>query len=239
MRSPASWLRLSDSRKIRDLRHKGVYRGRRSNGQTLVEFALVLPVMMLLLCGVFEFGRLLQSWVTLQHAVEEGGRYAVTGLGYDQGAGVREAQIVATTKAAAVGLNIDNSVSRSDPGYFQVIIRSSRSGGNPAEANNAGLANDFVRVEIIYNHPVVVRILGDMVRYVPLHTSALVINEHFARPTGMVGELPPTPAGTWTPSATPTPSGTPSATPTRTVTPTVSPTRTLTPSRTPTRTPTP
>ena len=56
-------------------------RGRR--GQTLVEFALTLPLLLLLLLGIIEFGRIFQAWVTLQNAARTAARYAVTGR-YDQ-----------------------------------------------------------------------------------------------------------------------------------------------------------
>jgi len=48
-------------------------------GQAIVEFALALPVLLLLLFGVIEFGRLVQAWLTVQNAARFGLRYAVTG----------------------------------------------------------------------------------------------------------------------------------------------------------------
>jgi Flp pilus assembly protein TadG len=36
-------------------------------GQSLVELALILPVLMLMIMGLFEFGRMLQVWLTLQY----------------------------------------------------------------------------------------------------------------------------------------------------------------------------
>ncbi len=52
---------------------------RRRSGQTLVEFALTLPILLLLLFGIIEFGRIFQSWVTLQNAARAAARYATTG----------------------------------------------------------------------------------------------------------------------------------------------------------------
>src|SRR5438045_8895737 len=52
-------------------------------GQTLVEFALTLPVLLLLLFGIIEFGRIFQAWVTIQNAARVAIRYAVTGK-YDE-----------------------------------------------------------------------------------------------------------------------------------------------------------
>src|SRR4051794_5621235 len=52
---------------------------RRRQGQTLVEFALTLPILLLLMFGIIEFGRIFQAWVTIQNAARAAARYAVTG----------------------------------------------------------------------------------------------------------------------------------------------------------------
>lgn len=43
-------------------------------GQTLVEFALVLPILLLLLLGIFEFGRIFNATLVLEHAVRDAAR---------------------------------------------------------------------------------------------------------------------------------------------------------------------
>lgn len=50
---------------------------RHSRGQAVAEFALVLPVLLLLLFGVFELGRFIFAYETLNSAVREGVRYAI------------------------------------------------------------------------------------------------------------------------------------------------------------------
>jgi hypothetical protein len=52
---------------------------RHRQGQTLAEFALTLPVLLLLLFGIVEFGRVFQAWVTLQNSARVAARYASTG----------------------------------------------------------------------------------------------------------------------------------------------------------------
>jgi Flp pilus assembly protein TadG len=51
----------------------------RRRGQTLVEFALTLPILLILLFGVIEFGRIFQAWVTLQNSARAAVRLAATG----------------------------------------------------------------------------------------------------------------------------------------------------------------
>ena len=50
---------------------------RRESGQSMVEFALVLPVLLLLLCGIVDFGWIYYNQITLNNAAREGARYAV------------------------------------------------------------------------------------------------------------------------------------------------------------------
>jgi Flp pilus assembly protein TadG len=49
---------------------------RSNNGQTIVEFALILPILCVLLFGVIQFGILFNNYVTLTDAVRAGARKA-------------------------------------------------------------------------------------------------------------------------------------------------------------------
>jgi len=51
--------------------------GRHSRGQALVEFALVLPVFVVLLMSIFDFGRVIWAKNSLESAAREGARYAI------------------------------------------------------------------------------------------------------------------------------------------------------------------
>jgi len=53
--------------------------GRDQKGQSVVEFALVVPILLLLVLGIMEFGRAYSANLALQNAVREGARLAVTG----------------------------------------------------------------------------------------------------------------------------------------------------------------
>lgn len=52
---------------------------RRRQGQTLAEFAITLPILLILMFGIIEFGRIFQAWVSLQNAARVAARYASTG----------------------------------------------------------------------------------------------------------------------------------------------------------------
>jgi hypothetical protein len=72
--------------------------GKKTRGQTMVEFALVLPILLVTMYGIMEFGRLLFIYVTTASASREAARYAAAiGLNdidipfYNDCAGIREA----------------------------------------------------------------------------------------------------------------------------------------------------
>jgi hypothetical protein len=51
----------------------------RRRGLSIVETALAIPLLLLLVFGTVDLGRVLFGHLTLQHAVREAGRFAVTG----------------------------------------------------------------------------------------------------------------------------------------------------------------
>ena len=48
-------------------------------GQSLVEFALILPVFIILVFGIIDFGMGLRAYITVTQATREGARYAAVG----------------------------------------------------------------------------------------------------------------------------------------------------------------
>jgi Flp pilus assembly protein TadG len=79
--------------------NRPLFRGRkaRDRGTAVVEFALVLPVLLLIVFGIIDFGRALNAQITLTEAAREGVRLAA--LGYS------DAAIQARVAAAAPGLS--------------------------------------------------------------------------------------------------------------------------------------
>lgn len=70
-------------------------------GQTLVEFALILPVFILVLVGIFDLGRAVYAYNTINNAAREAARLAIV----DQ----TVADIQAEGEAHAVSLGVDSA----------------------------------------------------------------------------------------------------------------------------------
>lgn len=49
---------------------------RKDNGDAIVEFALLAPILFLLLLGLVDFGRVFDAWLVTTNAAREGARYA-------------------------------------------------------------------------------------------------------------------------------------------------------------------
>jgi len=55
------------------------------SGQALAEFALVLPVLLVLLLAMIDFGKAFNYWIDATHITAEGARYAVVNRKPDSG----------------------------------------------------------------------------------------------------------------------------------------------------------
>jgi Flp pilus assembly protein TadG len=69
-------------------------RNRRSSkkGQSLIEFALILPLLFLLIVNVVNYGGLIYAWIVVAHAGRSAAQYTVTGpayLGYGSSGGLQ------------------------------------------------------------------------------------------------------------------------------------------------------
>lgn len=75
------------------------------NGQALVEFTLILPILILLILGIIEFGWLLNAQITLNSAAREGARVGAVLNTSDE---VRRTKMLEAVNATAQfsGLNV-------------------------------------------------------------------------------------------------------------------------------------
>jgi hypothetical protein len=60
-------------------RSRGASKRRSERGQSLVEFAFVIPLLVILVFGIIDFGMALRAYITVTQATREGARYASVG----------------------------------------------------------------------------------------------------------------------------------------------------------------
>jgi TadE-like protein len=56
-------------------------RGGREDGQALIEFALILPLFLMIVVGIIQFGVALNFWLDLQRVANQGARWAAVNCG--------------------------------------------------------------------------------------------------------------------------------------------------------------
>jgi Flp pilus assembly protein TadG len=98
--------RLEDAVALPSLRRRPVPgkkpRRRIGNGQSIVEFALILPVFLLLVMGIVDFGWLFRDYVTITNSAREGARLGITGA--------TESSITSKTVSTSNGLLTSSNV---------------------------------------------------------------------------------------------------------------------------------
>ena len=90
------------------------HRTRRSRGQAMVEFTLILPLLLLLILGIYQFGQTYADYIQVTNAARDGGRKAL--VSRSDASGV--ADVVSTAKNATWWLDKNQmgvSVSPSQP----------------------------------------------------------------------------------------------------------------------------
>ena len=118
-------------------------RRRRFRGQGAVEFALVLPVMLIVVFVIVELARLLAAWLSVENGARFGVRYAVTGefdLPYcvdsdssgtacdsrPEEDAARIPSIEDAARAGSIGILRDETVAEGTPRYFRITVCSTR-----------------------------------------------------------------------------------------------------------------
>ncbi|MEI6082958.1 MAG: TadE family protein [Verrucomicrobiota bacterium] len=143
-------------------------------GQSMVEFAIVAPLFFLMVFGIIDIGRVIFSQITLQNAMRQAGRFAVTGNRLTDPVTLqpmsRVNSIIETAKKAAVGLDVTN------------IQISSAAGGNSGAAR-AGGPRDVVTISMTSNLKLITPMIGRFFGASGIYTFTVkttFLNEPFA-----------------------------------------------------------
>lgn len=209
----------------------------KSKAQAIVEFAIVLPILLLVVYGLIETGRLLFIYSSVNNATRQAARYGSTsGIGPN---GVPRYQDCAGIRAAAQNGDYLNAFDDAD-----ITITYDHGPGTSSFDTCNGTTDTGVNA--VTEDRVVVTVNADYNTIVPKIVPFLSRTVAGGNPITAVSSrtllltisIPPLATATYTPTPTftPTPSFTPSSTSTPSDTPTVTPTLqfTYTPSNTPT-----
>ncbi len=142
---------------------------------TLVEMAIVTPALFLLLFGIVELGRLMNAWVSVQHAAQLGARYAVTGRETCSSGGTdRLSCIVSEARAGLAHLpgGASAPVTVRSWAYPNYTVMTPNSAGQPCDA---------VEVQVQYTFSLVAPLIAALVPQVTLTGSQRFLNEPFGR----------------------------------------------------------
>ena len=128
-----------------------------SRGQGLVEFALILPVLILIFMGIVDFGRAIYAYNSVSNAAREGARVGIVDQG--QTGGVYDAAIEAANQATALGLTA------SDP--TQVLVTFPDPGNCPTL--DVGCP---IRVRVQYQFTAITPIIGRIIGPITVGSTA-------------------------------------------------------------------
>ena len=184
----------------------------RGEGQSLVEFALIAPIVILLAMSAWDGGSVLREQVVLQQAARDGARAAATSYGGASPSIVQDAVLASAADLPAL---------RYTPGYFNLTSDS-----------------QSVTVRLTYAHslitPVLRQLWGGGQGTVSLSASATFYLPQQTPVPAVITPSTPVPTATPSPASTSTAIATPTPMPTPTPTSTSSPTPSATPRSTPT-----
>jgi Flp pilus assembly protein TadG len=97
--------------KISDILKKVWLKDKNQVGATAVEFALILPMLVTILFGIFQFGFAFNNWIALTHAASEGARLASVGQYSEQEVKNRAPSVnILSVTATGVGGEIGDPV---------------------------------------------------------------------------------------------------------------------------------
>jgi len=187
---------------------------RTESGQGLLEFALVLPALLLTLMGIADFGRLFAVYSNLFNAAREGARYGVVSP--------RDVDGISTTAR--------NHVKLVEADQVDIFVHFDSGPGTAIKDPSTVMMGDRVIVTVDSD----VEMLTPFIRAIAAQFHVRTVASRTIATMGASGGggvLPP--ANTPTPDGTTTPSPTPTATATATSTPTATPTQTPTPTSIP------
>ena len=146
-------------------------------GATIVEFAIIAPAFLMLMIGVIELSMVYFANLTMQHAVREGARYAVTGqsnLDPNTSSQQRYQAVMQKIKDSSMGMY--------DKVGPPTVSVTNISGGSSSGAGMFGNPGDIVVISLDCNWPLVTPMMAAFFNNGKAHfvVAATMRNESFS-----------------------------------------------------------
>ncbi len=122
-------------------------------GQGLVEFAFVLPILLVIMLGIVQLGFVFSSQIGLTNGIREAARYAATN---------RTANTTQASANAAATVSQLNLIMARNVNFFGASNVSAASAGYCEYTDPRGDPAVRVRVTIVYRHPLFIPIIGPL-----------------------------------------------------------------------------
>jgi len=199
---------------------------RRARGQSLVEFAIFIPILLMILVMAVDLGRVYMGWVSLNNVARVGANFAAQNPDAWEGSGISSLQARYRELMAkdARGINCTLPSTLPAPTF-------------PDSGDSYGVGKR-VRVDLACSFrlltPLIANVIGDGAGNVSVTSSATFAIRAGSIGSATVGGNVPTPFPTDTPMPTAAPTPTPTPAPTAAPTPTQDPAITPDPAATPT-----
>ena len=130
---------------------------RRSQGQGFVEFALILPVLLLLMLGIVEFGYVFAAYSSLFNAAREGVRYGV----------------VNPKDVSGIVDRAEQKIFLADPDTVDIVVWYDNGPDTPQFTDPARVqVGNRVLVHVVCDLPTITPVIQPIVSTLPIHSLA-------------------------------------------------------------------
>ncbi len=128
-------------------------------GQSFVEMATILPVMIILFAGLIDAGRIFFSYVALRDAAQEGVNYGI--YGYSQYAVANDVNGFISQVTSRVRTASDAPVNLQDTSSVSVVI--TQDGVTPFTVSDRPCTGETIIVRVTYQFPIDAPLFGGIV----------------------------------------------------------------------------
>ncbi len=132
-------------------------RSRDHRGQALVEFAIVLPLLILIVLGIMQFGLLFWTQITLTQVARDTGRWAATQQACEQGSGADQADVIGEAQDIATQSQLFGYSGPSDP---DLVVTPTWSLGSPCPPHDNSTV-EWVDIDMTYRVGVFLPLVAD------------------------------------------------------------------------------